>query len=49
MEFDREKANEARVAAALLALGIQRKNMISGEDFEQVLRFATDSLAKMGV
>lgn len=49
MKLDRDKTNEARVAAALLALGIQRKNMISTEDFERVSRYATDSLNKMGV
>lgn len=49
MGFDRDKANEARVAAALLALGIQRKNSISSEDFEQVLHYAMDSLNKMQV
>jgi hypothetical protein len=49
MKLDRDKANEARVAAALLALGIQRKNMISTEDFGQVSGYATDILNKMGV
>lgn len=49
MKLDRHKANEARGAAALLALGMQRKNMISTEDFGRVSGYATDSLNKMGV